>query len=91
MIAESKLWVVNGPSDFRNARKVKPLLECSRTNFRGARKSRTVLLECSFSKISQMLECLYFVLASYISKANSTHKYIFFKIPFLSLNDHYVK
>ena len=32
--------------------------------------------------------CLYFVLASYFSKANSTHKYI---LPFPILNDHYAR
>ena len=30
---------------------------------------------------------LYFALASQFSKANSTHKYIFFKMPFPGLND----
>ena len=44
------IGVANGPSNFRIARKVKPLLECLRTNFRDVRKSKTVLLECSFSK-----------------------------------------
>ena len=42
--------VTNGPSNFQNARKVKLLFKRSRINFRGARKSRTVLLECSFPK-----------------------------------------
>ena len=59
VLSEKVLGVANGrASNFRNARKVKPsVLECSGAQI--FHKSRTVLLECSFSKRSQMLECLF--------------------------------
>ena len=51
---------------FQNARKVKPLLKCSHTNFRGAHKSRTVLLECSFSKKAKCLNAHFLKLSHFM-------------------------